>query len=71
MLDVDVDEIIPKDPRVRFAGTTSDVTVFELDENHDSQGRSRYHVGDTVSFIPTYMGAARLMHSKFTMKSVK
>jgi predicted amino acid racemase len=71
LLDVDVNEVTPKDPQVRFAGTTSDVTVFELGDNRDAKGSARYHVGDTVRFVPTYMGAARLMHSKFVSKTVR
>jgi predicted amino acid racemase len=71
LLDVDVDEVAPKDTHVRFAGTTSDLTVFELGDNRDEKGNARYHVGDTIRFIPSYMGAARLMNSKFIYKTVR
>jgi predicted amino acid racemase len=71
LLDVDVNDITPKNPNVRFAGTTSDVTVFELGDNKDANGQLQYHVGDSIRFVPTYMGAARLMNSKFIYKTVK
>ncbi|MFZ1729359.1 MAG: alanine racemase [Bacteroidota bacterium] len=71
LLDVDVHEVTPKDSRIHFAGTTSDLTVFEIKDNHPAQGRSRYHVGDTIRFIPSYMGTARLMNSKFITKTLK
>lgn len=71
LLDVDADEITPKDDHVRFAGTTSDLTVFEIKDNSTTSGKQRYHVGDTVRFVPTYMGAARLMNSKFIYKTVR
>jgi len=71
LLDVDVDDVVPKDNNVRFAGTTSDMTVFELGDNKDEKGKLRYHVGDTVRFKPSYMGAARLMSSKFIYKTVR
>jgi predicted amino acid racemase len=71
LLDVDSDDIAPKDSNVRFAGTTSDLTVFEIGDNKTGSGKARYHVGDTMKFIPTYMGAARLMNSKFIYKTVK
>ena len=70
LLDVDVNDLVPKDSRVHFAGTTSDVTVFEIAEHSDAHGAGRYHVGDTLRFTPSYMGAARLMNSKFIYKSV-
>ena len=69
MLDVDVNEVTPKDREVRFAGTTSDVTVFEIGSNHRADGTQRYHVGDVLRFTPSYMGCARLMNSKFISKT--
>lgn len=70
LLDVDVNEVTPKDEQVRFAGTTSDVTVFEIGDNQRPDGRQRYHVGDTLRFTPSYMGCARLMNSKFITKTI-
>jgi predicted amino acid racemase len=71
LIDVDVNDITPKNPSVHFAGTTSDVTVFDLGDNKDGNGKPRYHVGGSIRFVPTYMGAARLMNSKFIDKTVK
>ncbi|MDX9760313.1 MAG: alanine racemase [Bacteroidota bacterium] len=70
LLDVDVHEITPKDNNIRFAGTTSDVTVFEIGDNQRPDGQQRYHVGDTLRFTPSYMGCARLMSSKFIAKTL-
>jgi ornithine racemase len=71
LLDVDAQELSPRDSAVRFAGTTSDLTVYEIGDNLRDGEMLRYHVGDTLSFVPTYMGAARLMNSKFIDKTVK
>jgi predicted amino acid racemase len=71
ILDVDVNEIQAKDKNVKFIGTTSDLTVYDLGENKRSDSKLKYKVGDTLSFTPTYMGAARLMTSKFIDKNVK
>lgn len=70
LLDVDVDAVSPKDSNIHFAGTTSDLTVFEIKNNLEDNGRTRYHVGDRIRFVPTYMGSARLMNSKFITKKV-
>lgn len=71
ILDVDVNEIKAKDKNVKFIGTTSDLTVYDLGENKRTDSKLKYKVGDKLSFTPTYMGAARLMTSKFIEKSVK
>lgn len=70
ILDVDVDEINAKDKNVHFIGTTSDLTVYDLGENKKSNQKTKFKVGDKISFNPTYMGAARLMTSKFVEKQV-
>jgi len=69
-VDVDVANLTPKDPRMRFAGATSDMTVYTLGSNLDRAGRRLYRVGGSVHFKPDYMGAARLMHSKYIEKRV-
>jgi len=69
-LDVAAENLIPKDPQVRFAGSTSDMTVYSLGSNLRRAGRRRYRVGGSVHFKPNYMGAARLMHSKYIEKRV-
>ncbi len=68
ILDVDVEEITPKDKSVKFFGTTSDLTVYDLGDNIDSSGKKKYHVGSKIAFKPSYMGTARIMSSKFVEK---
>lgn len=65
ILDVDVSDLAPLDPGVRFAGVTSDMTVYNLDS-----GATDYQVGDRLHFKPNYMAVARLMHSKYVNKEI-
>jgi predicted amino acid racemase len=69
-VDVDVDHLTPRDPRLKFAGATSDMAVYTLGADLDRAGRRMYRVGEAVRFKPDYMGAARLMHSKYIEKRV-
>ncbi len=69
-LDVDTDELTPKEKDVEFFGTTSDLTVYDLGSNTTKNGKKKHNVGGKLSFMPSYMGAARLMHSKFVDKKV-
>ncbi len=71
ILDVDVKELTPKDSRVNFAGTTSDMTVYDLGANISKSRKAKYKVGKKVRFEPTYMAVARLMNSKFIRKIVR
>ena len=71
VLDVDPSSLKPKDSSVKFIGTTSDLTVYDLGENKDKNNKQKYHVGDKISFLPDYMSAARLMNSKFVNKIIK
>lgn len=70
ILDVDVEEIFAKDKNVKFIGTTSDLTVYDLGANLNRSSRAKYRVGKKISFSLSYMGAARLMNSKFVDKKV-
>ncbi|MFW5702298.1 MAG: alanine racemase, partial [Bacteroidota bacterium] len=70
ILDVDTEEITPKDQSVKFFGTTSDLTVYDLGKNSGKGGKPKYNVGDRIAFKPGYMGTARLMHSKFVEKKL-
>ena len=70
ILDADVNEIIPKDSEVKFAGTTSDMSVYDLGSNLSKSMRLKYRVGKKIHFTPTYMGVARLMNSKFIEKKI-
>lgn len=70
LLDVDSDELKPADGSVAFIGTTSDLTVFDVGENMDNKSVTKYKVGEKIRFKPSYMGAARLMNSKFVDKII-
>lgn len=63
LIDVDYNNLVPKDDNVKFFGTTSDMTVYDL-------GDSKYHykVGNRICFNPNYMAIARLMNSKYITK---
>ncbi len=65
LLDVETNDISPKDPQVQFVGTTSDLTVYDVGSNLNSALKYKYKVGKTISFKPNYMAVARLMNSKF------
>jgi len=69
ILDVDVHELAPKDPDLRFAGTTSDMSVYDLGPV-DKDKKCKYKVGDKAKFTPSYMAVARLMNSKFIDKRI-
>ena len=69
LLDVDIQELKAKDPDVKFAGTTSDMSVYDLGPALKSKS-CKYKVGDKIKFVPSYMAIARLMSSKFIDKSV-
>ena len=56
-------DLTPLDEKVRFIGTTSDMTVFDIGKN-----KVGLKVGDTIKFKPNYMGVARLMLSKYVKK---
>jgi predicted amino acid racemase len=69
ILDVDVNELTPKDTNIRFAGTTSDMSVYDLGPIQKDKN-CKYKVGDRVIFTPSYMAVARLMNSKFIDKKI-
>ncbi|MBX3042421.1 MAG: alanine racemase [Candidatus Kapabacteria bacterium] len=70
ILDVNIENIESNDEDVSFIGTTSDITVFDLGDNKNPDGSTKYKVGDSISFSPSYMGVARLMSSKFVDKTI-
>lgn len=67
ILDVNYEDLEPKDKNVKFAGTTSDMTVYDIGKNT----KKKYKVGDKVYFKTSYMAVARLMNSKFIEKIIK
>lgn len=70
VLDVDVNEIEPKNKKIKFIGTTSDMSVYDIGPNLLTPNKRMYRVGSKVAFKPTYIGVARLMNSKFVEKVV-
>lgn len=65
-IDVDTNDLKCLDETIKFVGTTSDMTVFDLGNN-----RNNYKVGDVLKFKPNYMATARLMNSKYITKIIK
>ncbi|MFO7865118.1 MAG: alanine racemase [Salinivirgaceae bacterium] len=65
MLDVDYHDLTPVDPSIKFVGTTSDMTVYDLGDNVDDKGEKKYAINTPLCFKPSYMAAARLLNSKF------
>jgi predicted amino acid racemase len=70
ILDVDYNELTPKDKNVSFFGTTSDMTVYDVGDKKKKDGTRCYSIHSTIKFKPTYMAVARLMNSRFIDKSV-
>jgi len=64
-LDVDVHGLKPKDPGIRFVGTTSDMTVYEI-----AKEKHQYRVGRRLHFEPNYIAIARVMNSRYMTKTV-
>lgn len=69
MLDVDYHDLTPKDPSIKFVGTTSDMTVYDLGENINDKGEKKYSINNAICFKPSYMATARLLNSKFIERS--
>ena len=64
LLDIsNIDFLIPTDNRITFIGASSDMLVIDLNET-----KKKYKVGDVVSFKIKYMGALRIMNSKYIEK---
>ena len=70
ILDVDVNDITPVDKSISFAGTTSDMTVYDVGDNLDKKGKKKYKVGSQIVFKPNYMAVARLMNTVFIEKKI-
>ncbi len=64
-IDVDVKNLKTKDETINFAGTTSDMTVFDIGKK-----LNEYKVGGKIHFNPNYMAVARLMNSRYMRKNV-
>jgi len=71
LLDVDVDEIEPISPNVKFIGTSSDMTVYEVKMDPSKKtARNPFRVGGQIRFRPSYMAVARLINTKYVQKKV-
>ena len=64
-LDVDVNNIFPKDDSISFVGTTSDMTVYDLGNNLNGN-----KMGGQIHFRPNYTSIARLMNSRYMSKKI-
>lgn len=65
-IDVNATNLNLKDPQVEFAGSTSDMTVYDIGTKN-----GRYEVGGKLHFSPNYTAVARLMHSRYIEKIVR
>lgn len=66
LLDISKTEfLIPVDKKITFIGASSDMLVIDLNET-----KKKYKVGDVVSFKMKYMGALRVMNSKYIEKTL-
>lgn len=59
------DFLIPVDKKITFIGASSDMLVVDIDNS-----RKKYKVGDVVSFKMKYMGALRIMNSRYIEKKL-
>lgn len=66
ILDVDPDQLVPVSPGIRFAGISSDLSVYDLGDN-----AQRLRTGDVIRFKPKYLGVARAMYSGFVEKVIE
>lgn len=66
LLDVDENHIKPVDENIHSIGASSDMLVIDLGEN-----KKNYKVGDLIEFKMDYMGALRVLNSKYIGKELK
>jgi len=59
-----------KNPDMKFAGSSSDMSVYNVKQITKKDGNKMYKVGSKVQFNLDYMGVARLMTSKYIDKRV-
>lgn len=65
LLDVEFAHLFPEDESVVCIGASSDMVVVDLGKNPNN-----YKIGDTIAFRMDYLGAFRLMNSKYIGKRV-
>lgn len=66
LLDVDEKHISPTDKNCSIVGGSSDMFVIDLSKN-----TNKYKVGDLIEFRMDYMGALRILNSKYIEKRIK
>jgi ornithine racemase len=66
LLDVEENHITPADTSMSFVGASSDMLVVDLGENPN-----RHKVGDKLEFHLDYMGALRVINSRYIDKKVR
>jgi len=66
LLDVEDRHLEPMDDTISFVGASSDMLVIDLRENP-----KKYKVGDLLEFKMNYMGALRVINSKYIEKRIK
>lgn len=65
LLDVDQENLSDPNKSMDFVGITSDMTVVDVGNNLNQEGKPIYEVGNSVLLKPNYMATARLLMSKF------
>ncbi len=66
LLDADTDHLEFADKSLKFAGASSDMIVIDLGDN-----KKNYKVGDLIKIKMDYMGALRIINSKYIEKKIK
>ena len=70
LLDVDREGLTPDDKDITFVGITSDMTVVDIGDNKDANGKTKYKVGDKICLDPDYISVARLLNSRFIERKI-
>ena len=65
LLDIEEKHLAPADDSFSLAGASSDMIVVDLGEN-----RNNLKVGDLLEFKTDYMGALRMLNSRYIDKRV-
>lgn len=65
LLDILPDFLLPNDGDIRYLGASSDMLIYDIGNNPRG-----YKVGDFLSFRLRYMGALRLINSRYIEKKV-
>lgn len=66
LLDININSIVPDDTSIKILSASSDMLIVDLEDN-----QKNYHVGDSITFAVSYMGALRLLSSDYIEKKVE